>query len=124
VAYPPSRHRFARGLETVPIRHRRTCRGAIVCNSSNVARVAWGSAMAAHVVIDLIHVLFLVLPGILIATIPVSIAGWGVREGAMLLAFFLCRPDRERRFNHFHSFWRCEFGGAGNRKSVAGPLPY
>jgi hypothetical protein len=75
------------------------------------AMVAWGSAMAAHVVIDFVHVLFLVLPVILIATIPVSIAGWGVREGAMVLAIFLCRPDRERRFNHFHSFWRCEFGG-------------
>jgi glycosyltransferase 2 family protein len=28
-----------------------------------------------------------VLPVILIATIPVSIAGWGVRESAMVLAF-------------------------------------
>jgi uncharacterized protein (TIRG00374 family) len=49
--------------------------------------VAWGAAMAAHAAVDLIHALFLVLPVILIATIPVSIAGWGVRETAMILAF-------------------------------------
>ena len=29
----------------------------------------------------------LVLPVILLATIPVSIAGWGVRESALVLAF-------------------------------------
>jgi uncharacterized membrane protein YbhN (UPF0104 family) len=51
------------------------------------AMVAWGAAMAAHLAIDFAHVLFLVLPVMLIATIPVSIAGWGVRESAMILAF-------------------------------------
>ena len=49
--------------------------------------VAWGAAMAAHAAVDFVHVLFLFLPVILIATIPVSIAGWGVRESAMILAF-------------------------------------
>ena len=49
--------------------------------------VAWGVAMAAHATIDFVQVLFLVLPVILIATVPVSIAGWGVRESAMILAF-------------------------------------
>ncbi|MBI4365525.1 MAG: flippase-like domain-containing protein [Deltaproteobacteria bacterium] len=49
--------------------------------------VAWGAAMAAHASVDFVHVLFLVLPVILIATVPVSIAGWGVRESAMILAF-------------------------------------
>jgi len=49
--------------------------------------MAWGAAMAAHVSIEFSQVLFLVLPVILIATIPVSIAGWGVRESAMVLAF-------------------------------------
>jgi uncharacterized membrane protein YbhN (UPF0104 family) len=48
---------------------------------------AWGAAMAAHASVDFVHVLFLVLPVILIATVPVSIAGWGVRESAMVLAF-------------------------------------
>ena len=49
--------------------------------------VTWGAAMAAHAAVDFAHILFLVLPVILIATIPVSIAGWGVRESAMILAF-------------------------------------
>jgi uncharacterized membrane protein YbhN (UPF0104 family) len=49
--------------------------------------VAWGAAMAAHAPVDFVHILFLVLPVILVATIPVSIAGWGVRESAMVLAF-------------------------------------
>ena len=49
--------------------------------------VAWGAAMAVHAPVHFVHVLFLVLPVILIATIPVSIAGWGVRENAMILAF-------------------------------------
>ena len=49
--------------------------------------VAWGAAMAAHAAVDFVHALFLILPVMLIATIPVSIAGWGVREGAMVLAF-------------------------------------
>jgi uncharacterized membrane protein YbhN (UPF0104 family) len=49
--------------------------------------VAWGAAMAAHAAVDFIHALFLILPVILIATIPVSIAGWGVRESVMILAF-------------------------------------
>jgi hypothetical protein len=31
--------------------------------------------------------LFMVPPVILIATVPVSIAGWGVREGSMIVAF-------------------------------------
>jgi glycosyltransferase 2 family protein len=51
------------------------------------AMVAWGAAMAAHAAIDFVHVLFMVLPVMLIATLPVSIAGWGVRESVMVLAF-------------------------------------
>ena len=49
--------------------------------------VAWGAAMAAHASVDFTQALFLILPVILVATIPISIAGWGVRESAMMLAF-------------------------------------
>ena len=49
--------------------------------------VAWAAATAAHVTVELSQVLLLIPPVILIATIPVSIAGWGVRESAMVLAF-------------------------------------
>jgi uncharacterized protein (TIRG00374 family) len=49
--------------------------------------VAWGAAMAAHAAVNFTDALFLVLPVMLIATIPISIAGWGLRESAMVLAF-------------------------------------
>jgi uncharacterized membrane protein YbhN (UPF0104 family) len=72
-----------------------------LCQSATGARIAplsftihfmsvavmWGAAKATHATVDIVQVLFLVLPVILIATIPVSIAGWGVRESAMILAF-------------------------------------
>jgi uncharacterized membrane protein YbhN (UPF0104 family) len=48
---------------------------------------AWSAARAVHASIDFTQVLFLFLPVILIATVPVSIAGWGLRESAMILAF-------------------------------------
>jgi hypothetical protein len=48
---------------------------------------AWGAARAAHASVDFTHVLFLFLPVTLVATVPISIAGWGVRESAMVLAF-------------------------------------
>jgi uncharacterized membrane protein YbhN (UPF0104 family) len=49
--------------------------------------IAWGVAMATHAAVDFFNVLFLIFPVMLVATIPVSIAGWGVRESAMVLAF-------------------------------------
>jgi uncharacterized membrane protein YbhN (UPF0104 family) len=49
--------------------------------------VAWAAAKGAHVSVELSQILLLIPPVILIATIPVSIAGWGVRESAMVLAF-------------------------------------
>lgn len=49
--------------------------------------VAWGASRAAQAPVDFVLVLFLVLPVVLIATVPISIAGWGVRESAMILAF-------------------------------------
>ena len=78
-----------------------SCVAGRLCRSVTGARVAtfsfaiqlmtvmaaWGAAMAAHATINFVDVLFLVLPVLLIATIPISIAGWGVRESAMILAF-------------------------------------
>jgi hypothetical protein len=48
---------------------------------------AWGTAMAVNASVDFAHILFLFLPVLLIASVPLSIAGWGVRESAMVLAF-------------------------------------
>lgn len=47
----------------------------------------WAAARAAHASADVVEIMFVVLPVILVATIPISIAGWGVRESAMVMAF-------------------------------------
>jgi uncharacterized membrane protein YbhN (UPF0104 family) len=48
---------------------------------------AWAAARAAHASVNIVQTLFVVLPVVLVATIPISIAGWGVRESAMVMAF-------------------------------------
>ena len=48
---------------------------------------AWCLAKAVAAPLELRQALFLVLPVLLIATVPLSIAGWGTRETAMVLAF-------------------------------------
>lgn len=47
----------------------------------------YGAAKAAHAPIEFAQLLVLVLPVFLVATLPISIAGWGVRESAMALSF-------------------------------------
>jgi uncharacterized membrane protein YbhN (UPF0104 family) len=51
------------------------------------AVVAWSAAKAVAAPFDFVQALLLLPPVMLIATIPISIAGWGVREGALVLAF-------------------------------------
>jgi glycosyltransferase 2 family protein len=48
---------------------------------------AWLCARSVAVPFDFTHALLLIPPVLLIATVPVSIAGWGVRESAMVTAF-------------------------------------
>ena len=49
--------------------------------------IAWSLAQAVAANFGFLQAFLLVLPVILIATIPISIAGWGVRESALVLAF-------------------------------------
>ena len=51
------------------------------------AAVAWSAARAVAAQLSYLDALLLVLPVMLIVTIPISIAGWGVRESALVLAF-------------------------------------
>lgn len=51
------------------------------------ALAAWCAARAVSADLSLINAVFLVLPVALISVVPISIAGWGVREGAMVAAF-------------------------------------
>jgi uncharacterized membrane protein YbhN (UPF0104 family) len=55
----------------------------------NILLSAAAFALARSLAIDVTFIDFLVLfpPVILITTIPISIAGWGLREGAMVAAF-------------------------------------
>jgi hypothetical protein len=49
--------------------------------------IAWCAAHAASTPFGFVDSLLLIPPIMLIATIPISIAGWGVRETALVLAF-------------------------------------
>ena len=49
--------------------------------------VAWCGARSIGAGAPLMDLFFVILPVVLIATVPISIAGWGVREGAMVPAF-------------------------------------
>ncbi len=51
------------------------------------ALAAWCAARAVNADLPLLYSVFLVLPVVLIAVVPISIAGWGVRESAMVAAF-------------------------------------
>lgn len=51
------------------------------------AVAAWCAARAVGADLSLFNALILVLPVILISIVPISIAGWGVREAAMVTAF-------------------------------------
>jgi hypothetical protein len=74
----------------------RTCRSlrsaAIVIGCSILIHLltisaAWCCAKAVAAPVGFTHVLFLMPPVLLIATVPISIAGWGVRESSMIAAF-------------------------------------
>ena len=49
--------------------------------------IAWSLARAVAAQFELAQSFLLILPVMLIATVPISIAGWGVRESALVLAF-------------------------------------
>jgi uncharacterized membrane protein YbhN (UPF0104 family) len=58
-----------------------------VVGTGLIATTAYTLARALHLGVDLLDCLVLIPPVILVTTIPISIAGWGVREGAMVTAF-------------------------------------
>ena len=51
------------------------------------ALAAWCAARSVGTDMSLLYSLFLVPPVILVTVVPISIAGWGVRESAMIAAF-------------------------------------
>ncbi len=63
----------------------RASRVSATCRVS--ASAAWSLAQAVAAPLEWSQALLLILPVLLVATIPLSIAGWGTRETAMVLAF-------------------------------------
>ena len=59
---------------------------SLVIHSMTVT-ATWACAKAVGAPVSFAHILFLMPPVLLIATVPISIAGWGVRESSMVLAF-------------------------------------
>jgi|HubBroStandDraft_2_1064218.scaffolds.fasta_scaffold101846_1 uncharacterized membrane protein YbhN (UPF0104 family) len=51
---------------------------------------AWLVAKSVAVPLDALHAVLIIPPVLLIAALPISIAGWGVRESAMVMAFAYC----------------------------------
>jgi uncharacterized membrane protein YbhN (UPF0104 family) len=51
------------------------------------ATAAWSAAQAVAAPVGFLQVFLLLAPVSMIATVPISIAGWGVRESALVLAF-------------------------------------
>ena len=49
----------------------------------------WMIARAMHAPVDFGQVVILIPPVMLVAAVPISIGGWGVREGVMVVAFSL-----------------------------------
>lgn len=60
-----------------------------VAGNANVTFAVFLMAMSLGLEVTWLDCLILVPPVILITTLPISIAGWGVREGAMVTAFGL-----------------------------------
>jgi len=61
--------------------------GLGVTGNIMVALMAYFCALSLGVQVSILDCLVLIPPVILIMTLPISIAGWGVREGAMVAAF-------------------------------------
>jgi uncharacterized membrane protein YbhN (UPF0104 family) len=60
---------------------------AALVGNINLSLVMWALAVGLHIPVDVVDCLVLVPPVFLITTLPISIAGWGVREAAMVTSF-------------------------------------
>lgn len=71
----------------------RTPRGVLIVAACSIAihimtvTVAWCCMQAVAAPVGFAPILFLMPPVLLVATVPISIAGWGVRESSMVMAF-------------------------------------
>jgi glycosyltransferase 2 family protein len=89
--WAPTRHLAATATVALGILRSPSAFARIFCLSFVIhlltVVLAWCAARSVGANLSFAYALFLVLPVILIAIVPISIAGWGVREGAMVSAF-------------------------------------
>jgi len=85
--------RHVTGMAKLSVRLCRPPRAAFVIGALSIfvhlltVGAAWGAAQALAAPLSFADALVLVPPVMLISIIPISIAGWGVREGVMVIAF-------------------------------------
>ncbi|MBT6276007.1 MAG: flippase-like domain-containing protein [Chromatiales bacterium] len=63
-----------------------------------LALIVYVIAMSLSITVEAWHCLVLVPPVMVASAIPISVAGWGVREGAMVAAFGLIGMSQETAF--------------------------
>ncbi|MBF0392515.1 MAG: flippase-like domain-containing protein, partial [Alphaproteobacteria bacterium] len=68
-------------------RHAVITLGLAVLGHANLALVVHALAVGLGIEVSVVDCLVLVPPVILLTMLPISVAGWGVREGAMVAAF-------------------------------------
>jgi glycosyltransferase 2 family protein len=89
--WSPTRHLTAMATVALTIVRSRRALMTVLMLSFMVhfltAVAAWCAARSVGANLSLLYSLFLVLPVVLVTIVPISIAGWGVREGAMVAAF-------------------------------------
>ncbi|MBF0373739.1 MAG: flippase-like domain-containing protein [Alphaproteobacteria bacterium] len=68
-------------------RHAVITLGLAVLGHANLALVVYALAVGLGIEVSVVDCLVLVPPVILLTMLPISVAGWGVREGAMVAAF-------------------------------------
>jgi uncharacterized membrane protein YbhN (UPF0104 family) len=87
----PVRHLISVSIIAVNLIRAKAASGAILAMSIAVhlltVALGWGAAKSVGVPLDPIYALLLIPPVVIVATVPISIAGWGVRESAMMTAF-------------------------------------
>jgi uncharacterized membrane protein YbhN (UPF0104 family) len=64
-----------------------------------LACVVWLLALSMQIPLGLVHALLLTPVILFITAIPISIAGWGLREGAMVFVFGMIGMSAESAFS-------------------------
>jgi uncharacterized membrane protein YbhN (UPF0104 family) len=85
--------RHVTGVAKLSVRLCRPARGALIIGVLSIfvhlltVAAAWGAAQSLAAPLSFANAFVLVPPVMLISVIPISIAGWGIREGMMVAAF-------------------------------------